>query len=137
VVRHSEIVWRSLKAGAGVRLIDLASGDVETVTREIMSCKRIISSSLHGLVIADAYGIPNAWLGSDGREGGSRPNGGEYKFYDYFAAVSKIRHAQYIDVGTTLVDADALTRQVIFDGRPLDFDYRFLLDSCPFLQPSH
>jgi hypothetical protein len=38
--------------------------------REITSCKRILSSSLHGLVIAEAYGIPCAWLGKVG--GGER-----------------------------------------------------------------
>jgi polysaccharide pyruvyl transferase WcaK-like protein len=30
--------------------------------REIVECKRIVSTSLHGLVIAEAYGIPCAWI---------------------------------------------------------------------------
>ena len=44
--------------GARVRLIDVA-GPVDRVVREIASCGAILSSSLHGLVLADALGVPN------------------------------------------------------------------------------
>lgn len=40
----------------------------EARLREIASCRAILSTSLHGLVIADVYGVPNAWFGF--REGG-------------------------------------------------------------------
>ncbi len=33
---------------------------------EIASCRAILSTSLHGLVIADVYGVPNAWFGFGG-----------------------------------------------------------------------
>jgi hypothetical protein len=54
-----------------VRLIDtLAAPSLdafEAKLREIASCRAILSTSLHGLVIADAYGIPNAWFGFGGQ----------------------------------------------------------------------
>jgi hypothetical protein len=37
---------------------------------DIASCRAILSTSLHGLVIADVYGVPNAWFGFG--EGGRR-----------------------------------------------------------------
>ena len=34
--------------------------------REILSCRRILSTSLHGLVIAETYGVPCAWFATYG-----------------------------------------------------------------------
>lgn len=41
-----------------VKVINLMSNDVEATTRDILSCKRIVSSSLHGIIVPHAYGIP-------------------------------------------------------------------------------
>lgn len=76
VVRHSEQRWKTVEETTSARIIDFGSMEIEETLRAILSCRRIVSSSLHGLIIADAYGIPNAWLGSERSTGGSRPNGG-------------------------------------------------------------
>jgi hypothetical protein len=47
-------------------LIDPKIAAVEEKIREIVACRRILSTSLHGLVIAEAYGIPCAWFGTYG-----------------------------------------------------------------------
>jgi glycosyltransferase involved in cell wall biosynthesis len=52
------------------------------VTRAIASCKRIVSSSLHGLVAADALGIERRWELSPGTR-----SGGAFKFRDYGTAL--------------------------------------------------
>lgn len=63
------------------RLINFKSNDIKNVIRQICSCKLILSSSLHGLIIAHAYGIKALWIrktncGTDG-----------FKFHDYFSSV--------------------------------------------------
>jgi pyruvyltransferase len=135
VVRWSEKAWHNAPVAPDVKVINLHTSDVEGVTRDIMSCKHIVTSSLHGLILADSYGIPNAWLDSDSGAGGSRPGGGEFKFYDYFASVNKLRHSQRLDLATKELSADYLLRELEFNGDPIQFDHEALLDACPFLRP--
>jgi pyruvyltransferase len=56
-------------------------GRLEDVLERILECEYIISSSLHGLIFADALGVPNSWIRlSDGLAGGS------FKFRDYYSS---------------------------------------------------
>ena len=57
-------------------------GDPIAITRELASCKRVVSSSLHGLVAADALGIERRWELSPGTL-----SGGAFKFRDYGTAL--------------------------------------------------
>lgn len=59
--------------------IDVGAG-VTTVLAEIARCRRIVSSSLHGLIAADALGIPNRWDPHPGVHGDG------FKFRDYAAS---------------------------------------------------
>lgn len=129
VVRWSERRWARAKYGPDIKLIDFARTDIEEVIRDLLSCRKIITSSLHGLIVADAYGIPNAWLAS------GTPRGGEYKFYDYFASVKKFRTPQRFDAAAAdRVTGELLEEAFTFHGDPIDYDPRPLLDACPFLK---
>ena len=44
-----------------IHIIDIRTNDIEAKTIEFLSCKKIVSSSLHGIIIAHAYGIPAVW----------------------------------------------------------------------------
>lgn len=68
----------------GIKLISIQrSGDseIEDFINELYSCGRIFSSSLHGIVVAQAYGIPAQWIQLKGRRIHSDEN---HKFNDYF-----------------------------------------------------
>lgn len=55
---------------------------IDHVTQQIKSCKFIISSSLHGCIVSDAFQVPNVHIIVN-------PNkvvGGEWKFRDYYGA---------------------------------------------------
>ena len=67
-----------------IKLIDVRAPDARDVVREIASCSHVISQSLHGLVTADAYGIPNTWLDPQGIHGGAM-----LKFHDYGAGIGR------------------------------------------------
>lgn len=55
----------------------------QNVINYIYSCKAIISSSLHGLICADAYNKPNLWLDE------YKLQEGDFKFKDYFASQNR------------------------------------------------
>jgi hypothetical protein len=61
---------------------------------EIASCRVVVTTSLHGLVTADAFGIPAVWTTLDPPLGG-----GDFKFRDYEAAVTpgRTRHVSWTD----------------------------------------
>jgi pyruvyltransferase len=127
-VRWSERAWAKATYGPGVKLIDFGRSDVESVIRDVLSCRRIVTSSLHGLIVADAYGIPSAWLAS------GSPRGGVYKFHDYFASVQKYRAPQSLDLAAGAVTTELLRDSLTFSGDAIRFDYRPLLDASPFLR---
>lgn len=72
VIRHS--LDRRRLRGHRINIL----GPVEEVVRQAATCERISSSSLHGLVLADALGIPNRWL--------PHPSAPPLKFVDYASA---------------------------------------------------
>ena len=68
-----------------VHIINLKNyTDWHDVIDEIVQCRYILSSSLHGLIISDTYEIPNMWIKIS-----DRLLGGSFKFLDYFSGVGR------------------------------------------------
>lgn len=83
-VDYNSAFIESARSERGVKIINIQNKNIEQVISEIASCEILLSSSLHGLIVADAYGIPNIWIKiSNGVVGGN------FKFNDYFASVSR------------------------------------------------
>jgi hypothetical protein len=63
--------WAALRDAPDVRLVNVFDS-IEDVVEQIISCDLVLSSSLHGLVVAHAFGIPALWarvsdsIGGDG-----------------------------------------------------------------------
>lgn len=75
-----------------VLVIDLSNYDKWTdIVDQICSCENILSASLHGLIIAEAYKIPNLWI-----EFGKPLIGGHFKFHDFFLSMARDRESPYI-----------------------------------------
>ena len=91
---------------------------------QILSCKKVISSSLHGLIISDSYGVPNAWVRfSEAIEGGN------FKYLDYFASVG--RTTKEPTIIETYRDLESLITNNDFDlARNINYDSIF--NACPF-----
>lgn len=70
---------------SNVKVINMAKyKSCESVIDEIIECENIISSSLHGIIISDAYNIPNIWV-----EFSNNVYGNGFKFRDYFLSVNR------------------------------------------------
>ena len=75
-----------------VVLLDI-QGDLATFLETLLACDRVIASSLHGVIFAEAYGVPAAeWRITD-RAGHDRVRGAAHKFEDYFRGTGRERPA--------------------------------------------
>jgi len=98
---------------------------IKDVIDHVNECEAIASSSLHGLIIADAYGIPSVWIKLS-----DRLKGGEFKFNDYFLSVHKAKmHPLVLDKFTTL---EQLIPEV--EASKIEINLNSLIETCPFLR---
>lgn len=65
-----------------IKVIDVMTLDIESKTTEIIECKKIISSSLHGLIIGHTYGIPSLHV-----KFSEKIFGDGVKYLDYYQSV--------------------------------------------------
>lgn len=84
----------------GLIIIDVQK-DMESVVSEIASSSVCISTSLHGLIIAQAYNIPWVWLEIDDQN----LFGNDFKFKDFF---STLREEQVTHIKVKIEDVKDL-----------------------------
>jgi len=105
-----------------IKLIDM-EGPINGVVDQICSCKYIASSALHGIIAADAYGVPSIWIKLSDKVVGEG-----FKFRDYFGSVGRSETEP-------LIISEKITVDSIYDSfynYKIDIDLHQLLDVCPF-----
>lgn len=80
IIPHMRDYAKIIKEYPKDKIINL-NDRIENVIDNINSCEYIISTSLHGVIVAHAYGVPAIWV----KEGYIYTDG--IKFQDYFSSV--------------------------------------------------
>lgn len=107
----------------GAALVDIQA-PVEQVINLITACRAVVSSSLHGLIVAHAYGIPAVWV-----KFRDLPSGDDVKFHDYLASVGFVG-TEPVRLDEHNVDVEEVARQATLPATAPDLD--LLWESCPF-----
>lgn len=106
-----------------IKVIDISAGLTEVID-DIVRCRRIVSSSLHGIIASHAYGVPATWV-----KFSDRPKGDGFKFRDYWATAGRAEvEPVWIGPETTMEQLASLRSPI---AAVPDMDA--LIDSCPFM----
>lgn len=63
-------------------VISMITNDYKSVINRICSAKKVISSSLHGIILGEAYGVPTLFLRD-------RPSNKDFKYLDYYSSTNR------------------------------------------------
>lgn len=123
--RHP-LVTSILAQSNNVRFIDVTNS-VNTVIDQINQCKVILSSSLHGVIVAHTYGIRALHISFE-----ESTMQKWFKFHDYFQSVGLNNYSGpvVINKSTTIGELEKLAN---LEPKGIEFDTTKLLDACPFL----
>lgn len=99
--------------------------DWKEIVDNINRCEQIISSSLHGLILSDAYNIPNVWV-----EFSDKIWGEGFKFRDYFSAVER-KTMRPVCIKSVIHEEDI--QKAVEQWRPISIDLQPLIQACPFV----
>lgn len=99
-------------------IISMNTNDYKSVIDQIVQSKLIISSSLHGVILADAYGVPSIWYRGLGKDI-------DFKYKDYYASTGRTVEK----IPTTIEEAMDCEPLPLPDLKPLQ---EGLLNSFPY-----
>ena len=109
---HAPFLALAETAGYRVRVVNVHQ-TAERVVREIGASRAVVTTSLHGLVTADAYGIPAVWTTLEPPLGG-----GAFKFHDYESVITPgatrfVRFDPGMSLSDLLASASAAPRETV------------------------
>lgn len=117
-----------------VLLINLMTNNVEEITDLFLKCEKIVSSSLHGIIVAHAYRIPAVW-----QKFSDDVFGDDIKYQDYFESVNIKPYVPLVidkkmninDLNLLFDNKEVLPKEEIIDELCLK-----LMAVCPFKSDS-
>lgn len=92
---HAANQWEvQLLEREDIHILDIHTDDYRQYIDEMVASERIISSSLHGIILAEAYGIPAVFLNT-----GGYVNEALLKYYDWYYSTERynVKMAKSID----------------------------------------
>lgn len=123
-------VAEDYKKESDIIVIDLMTMEVEDVTRQIMACKKIISSSLHGIIVSHAYNIPALWV-----KFSDKIFGDGIKYRDYLESVSiPFYESPFLENKLNLLEIESFFQHypVLPEKGKIEELVKGLIDCCPF-----
>lgn len=121
--KDKENLYRFMeKADEKILYID-SEDPLEVVIKNILKCEKIASSSLHGIMAADAYGIPSLQIKFT-----DKVTGGTFKFKDYMASVKR-KYNDPLQI-TEYINPKQVYDQ--FEDYEINIDLDTLYKVCPF-----
>ncbi len=110
----------------GAHILDITKS-AEAFIDDLLECEHTISSSLHGLIASDSYGIPNQWITLK-----NELTGGTFKFQDYYQSI-----AQKYQKPVSAKQLASMPIQQIIDRcqlKPITLDLDKLLNAFPLAE---
>jgi pyruvyltransferase len=119
-----DIAWlKQFSSSDDIKIIDVQNPNPFKVIDSILECEKVISSSLHGIIVSDAYNIPSIWV-----KFSNNLQGGSFKFIDYFLSVKRqVKEPLLVDPSVTL---NKVMQK--FTLNDIDINIKNLLDCFPF-----
>lgn len=118
---HADSQWRQeLEQYIDLHSLEIGTDDYKYYIREMVSSEKIISSSLHGIILAEAYGIPAVFLNT-----GGYVDEALMKYYDWYYSTGRYS----VKIARSLEEAFLMEPMPIPD---LDKMQEGLLNSFPY-----
>ena len=106
-----------------VKIINIKDRTCNKFIDDIHECEILLSSSLHGIIAGDAYGIPSYWI-----ELSNKVHGKGFKFKDYFLSVKR----PLVEPIRPKLETNIKDFSNTFYDYKIDIDLEKLMQACPF-----
>ena len=129
VLHHSD--EGEVRAGEGVKPVSVLRGsyqEIEGFVDELHECDCVLSTSLHGLIVAHAYGIPARWC--EVPDSAAPLPGDGTKFHDYLLSVGLEREPPLPLPRGTVVTLDHASEAHLLPRQQIDLE--LLAAAAPF-----